>query len=128
MNVRVGYAFSAVLMVGLLMSACGSDEGSSDNGADDVVVESVTPAETAAPDAETPTATAAPDAETWDVAVAYAVEQIEISFRGETWGVQVEDAAPMSIEVSAATAAHLAEGSAARAPLEVGAVVGEFDL
>lgn len=64
MNVRVGYAFSAVLMVGLLMSACGSDEGSSDTGADDVVVESVTPAETAAPDAETPTATAAPDAET----------------------------------------------------------------
>jgi hypothetical protein len=71
---------------------------------------------------------AEPDAEAWDVAVAYAVEQIEISFRGETWGVQVEDASPMSIEVTEATAAHLAEGSAARAPLEVGAVVGEFDL
>lgn len=64
MNVRVGYAFSAVLMVTLAMSACGgSDEGSTDTGADDVVVESVTPAETAAPDAETPVATEAPDAE-----------------------------------------------------------------
>ena len=71
---------------------------------------------------------AEPDAETWDVAVTYAVEQIEISFRGETWGVQVEDAAPMSIEVTAATAAHLTEAFAPRTPLQVGAVVGEFDL
>ena len=60
MNVRVGYAFGAVVMVGLAISACGgSDEASTDTGADDVVVESVTPGET-----ETPVATAAPDAET----------------------------------------------------------------
>jgi hypothetical protein len=73
-------------------------------------------------------ASAEPDAETWGVAVLYAVEQIEVSFRGETWGVQVEGAAPMLIDVTENTAAHLADGSAERAPLEVGGIVGAFEL
>jgi hypothetical protein len=34
----------------------------------------------------------------------------------------------MLIEVTENTAAHLAEGSAERAPLEVGGIVGAFEL
>jgi hypothetical protein len=58
----------------------------------------------------------------------YAVEQIEVGFKGETWGVEVEDVAPLLIRVDEATAVRVATDAGAQASLEVGAVVGEFDI
>ena len=69
-----------------------------------------------------------PDADGWSAAVFYAVEQIEFGFKGQTWGVEIEDAEPLNIEVTEATVRHLTDDPTARAPVVVGDVVGQFEL
>jgi|tagenome__1003787_1003787.scaffolds.fasta_scaffold19593427_2 hypothetical protein len=69
-----------------------------------------------------------PDADGWGAAVFYAVEQIEFGFKGQTWGVEIEDVEPLIVDVTEATLGHLTEDSTARASVVVGGVVGEFEL
>jgi hypothetical protein len=66
--------------------------------------------------------------EAWGAILEYGVEQIEFGFRGQNWGVEIEDAAPLLVEVTKATATHLVDESKPRAALDVGGTVGEFDL
>lgn len=68
------------------------------------------------------------DAKSWAGALTHAAEQIEIAFKGETWGVQVEDVAPLLITVDETTAGRVAADARVQAPLEVGAVIATFDL
>jgi hypothetical protein len=68
------------------------------------------------------------DPGSWAGALTSAAEQIEVGFKGETWGVEVEDVAPLLIKVDEATAARVAGEGRAQSSLEVGAVVGEFDI
>jgi hypothetical protein len=67
------------------------------------------------------------DARTWTGVLTHAVEEIEFGFKGETWGVALEDGAPLLIEVDEATAGRLAVDAAPKESLEAGAVIGEFD-
>ena len=64
----------------------------------------------------------------WGAAVLYAVEQIEFGFKGQNWGVQVEDAAPLLIEVTGETADRLADDPSEGLLVKVGGIVGEFDV
>ena len=64
----------------------------------------------------------------WGAAVLYAVEQIEFGFKGQNWGVQVEDAAPLLVEVTGETADRLADDPSEGLLLKVGGIVGEFDV
>ncbi len=69
-----------------------------------------------------------PDADGWGAAVFYAVEQIEFGFKGQTWGVEIEDVEPLIVEVTEATVNHLTEDPTAHASVVVGDVVGQFEL
>ncbi len=68
------------------------------------------------------------DPGTWARALTHAVEQIEVAFKGETWGVEVENVAPMLVKVDEATTARMAQDAGAPPALEVGTVLGEFDI
>ena len=67
------------------------------------------------------------DTVTWTGVLTHAAEEIEFGFRGETWGVALENGAPLLIEVDEATAARLAVDAVTQESLEVGAIIGEFD-
>jgi len=69
-----------------------------------------------------------PNDDRWNAILLYAVEQLEFGFKGQNWGVAIEDREPLLVEVTEATATHLAAGSKPGAALDVGGIVGEFDL
>ena len=69
-----------------------------------------------------------PDADRWSAILLYAVEQLEFGFKGQNWGVAIEDREPLLVEVTEATATHLVAESKPGASLDVGGVVCEFDL
>ena len=69
-----------------------------------------------------------PDADRWGIILLYAVEQLEFGFKGQNWGVAIEDREPLLVEVTEATATHLVAESKPGVALDVGGIVGEFDL
>jgi hypothetical protein len=65
----------------------------------------------------------------WRAAVFYAVEQLEVAFKGEGWGVHLDEGGPsFVVEASGDSIARFVGESSARISLDDGAVVGEFGI
>jgi hypothetical protein len=66
--------------------------------------------------------------ELWRAALFYAVEQLEIAFKGEGWGLQLEGGPTFDVEVSDDQLRRFVGAPSSGISLEDGATVGEFAI